>query len=59
LEKRVVRLGDSTAWLFSEKLLRSNDDPGEFVSFRLEGSTSDWRDQQSIDAYRSVKLMKK
>jgi heme-degrading monooxygenase HmoA len=31
---------------FSEKLLRSTDDPGEFISY------SEWKDQQSIDAYR-------
>jgi quinol monooxygenase YgiN len=30
----------------SEKLLRSLDDPGEFISY------SEWNDQQSIDAYR-------
>ena len=30
----------------SEKLLRSTDDPREFISY------SEWRDQQSIDAYR-------
>jgi quinol monooxygenase YgiN len=30
----------------SEKLLRSNDEPGEFISY------SEWEDQQSIDAYR-------
>jgi quinol monooxygenase YgiN len=30
----------------SEKLLRSTDDPGEFISY------SEWKDQQSIDAYR-------
>jgi heme-degrading monooxygenase HmoA len=30
----------------SEKLLRSSDDPGEFISY------SEWNDQQSIDAYR-------
>lgn len=30
----------------SEKLLRAVDDPGEFISY------SEWKDQQSIDAYR-------
>jgi heme-degrading monooxygenase HmoA len=30
----------------SEKLLRSSDDAGEFISY------SEWKDQQSIDAYR-------
>jgi heme-degrading monooxygenase HmoA len=30
----------------SEQLLRSSDDPGEFISY------SEWKDQQSIDAYR-------
>ena len=31
----------------SERLLRSSDDPGEFISY------SEWNDQQSIDAYRT------
>ena len=30
----------------SEKLLRSSDDPGEFISY------SEWKDQKSIDAHR-------
>jgi quinol monooxygenase YgiN len=37
----------------SEKLLRSSDDPGEFISY------SEWKDQQSIDAYRVSEAVRK
>jgi hypothetical protein len=46
LEKELCTVKNSIAWVSFRKTVRSiDDDPGELISY------SEWKDQQSIDAY--------